>query len=93
MTISSPRLEYFYNLKKLILQEIQNNGAGALASSSKAWSEGWSREVTLGSYLAAVEQMIEALAALRDFEKEPLTEQEEQDLSAIWMLESALGSA
>ena len=90
MPTSRPRLEYFYNLKKLILEEIHAQGGDAPANLSKAWSEGWSREVTLADYLSAVEKMIEALASLRNFEKEPLTEQEEQDLHTIWLLEKSL---
>jgi hypothetical protein len=90
MSTPRPRLEYFYNLKKRILVEIQEKGANAAARSSDAWSEGWSREVTLAAYLAAVEKMIEAMSSLRDFEIEPLTEQEEEDLSDIWRLENAI---
>jgi hypothetical protein len=85
-----PRLAYFYDLKKLILREILENGPDAPASASAAWSEGWSREVTLAVYLASIEKMIEALATLRDFEKEPLTEKEESDLNEIWLLEQSM---
>lgn len=46
--------------------------------------------MTLADYLRAVEKMIEALAALRDFEQEPLTESENEDLNEIWQLEEAL---
>lgn len=87
--ISRPRLAYFYNLKRGILEEIQEKGPGAAAGSSNVWSEGWSREVNLATYLLAVEKMIEALASLRDFEKEPFTEEEESDLKRIWQLEEA----
>lgn len=90
--MASPRLAYFYRLKKGILQEIHENGPAASASASKAWSEGWSREVTLAAYLAAVEKMIEAMASLRDFEREPLTKEEEEDLHSIWRLEEALAA-
>jgi hypothetical protein len=93
MTSSRPRLAYFYNLKRGILEEIQEKGPDAAASSSKVWSEGWSRDVTLATYLAAVEKMIEALASLRDFEREPLTEEEEIDLSCIWELEEAIAAS
>ena len=92
MTSSRPRLAYFYNLKKGILEEIQDKGPGAAANSSKVWSDGWSRDVSLATYLAAVEKMIEALASLRDFEGEPLTEEEETDLSCIWQLEENIAS-
>lgn len=88
MSTPRPRLEYFYNLKKRILLEIHEKGADAPARSSDAWSEGWSGDVTLAVYLAAVEKMIEAMAALRDFTTEPLTEQEESDLNDIWRLEN-----
>lgn len=90
MNKHEPRLAYFYRLKKSILKEISAKGAHAPAAQSDAWSEGWSRDVSLGDYLLAIEKMIEALAALRDFEKEPLTEGEESDLNQIWMLEQAL---
>jgi hypothetical protein len=90
MASSRPRLAYFYNLKRGILEEIQEKGPGAAAGSSKVWSEGWSREVNLATYLAAVEKMIEALASLRDFKKEPLTKEEERDLDNIWLLEKAI---
>ncbi len=93
MTSSRPRLAYFYNLKKGILEEIQEKGPGAAAGASKAWSDGWSRDVTLAAYLAAVEKMIEALASLRDFDKEPLTEDEENDLNRIWQLEEAVAAS
>jgi hypothetical protein len=89
MSSPRPRLEYFYNLKKRILKEILEKGADAPARSSDAWSEGWSRDVTLADYLLAVEKMIEAMASLRDFQIEPLTEQEESDLNDIWRLENA----
>jgi hypothetical protein len=89
MSSPQPRLEYFYNLKKRILKEILEKGADAPARSSDAWSEGWSRDVTLADYLLAVEKMIEAMASLRDFQIEPLTEQEESDLNDIWRLENA----
>lgn len=92
MASSRPRLAYFYNLKRAILEEIQEKGPGAAAGASKAWSEGWSRDVTLATYLAAVERMIEALASLRDFEKEPLTAEEEDDLNCIWRLEEAIAA-
>jgi hypothetical protein len=87
-----PRLEYFYNLKKRILEEIHENGANAPASSSDAWSEGWTRDVTLKDYLTAVEKMIEAMASLRDFEKEPLTPEEELALNDIWQLENTIAA-
>lgn len=87
MSTPRPRLEYFYNLKKRILEEIQKKGSNAAASSSDAWSEGWSREVTLPAYLEAVEQMIEAMSLLRDFKVEPLTAEEDRDLNDIWQLE------
>ena len=87
MSTPRPRLEYFYHLKKCILQEIQKKGSNAAASTSDTWSDGWSREVTLAAYLAAVEQMIEAMSSLRDFKTEPLTKEEESDLSDIWQLE------
>lgn len=90
MNAPEPRLAYFYRLKKEILKEIHANGVHAPAMQSAAWSEGWSRNVSLGDYLLAIEKMIEALAALRDFEKEPLTENEENDLTEIWKLETAL---
>lgn len=93
MASSRPRLAYFYNLKREILEEIQEKGPGAAAGSSKAWSDGWSRDVTLATYLAAVEKMIEALASLRDFDREPLTEEEESDLSRIWQLEEAVAAS
>jgi hypothetical protein len=92
MASMRPRLAYFYHLKRGILQAIHENGPAAAASSSKVWSEGWSREVTLAAYLAAVEKMIEALASLRDFEREPLTKEEEEDLHSIWRLEEALAA-
>lgn len=92
MTSSRPRLAYFYNLKKGILEEIRDKGRDAPAGSSKVWSDGWSREVTLATYLAAVERMIEGLASLRDFEKEPLTEDEEADLNCMWELEEAIAA-
>ncbi|MDQ9171174.1 hypothetical protein Q8A64_12240 [Oxalobacteraceae bacterium R-40] len=90
MSTREPRLAYFYRLKKLILKDIHIKGADAPAAESNAWSEGWSRNVTLADYLRAVEKMIEALAALRDFEQEPLTESENEDLNEIWQLEEAL---
>jgi hypothetical protein len=90
MTAQEPRLAYFYRLKKTILKEMHARGTDASAAESEAWSEGWSRDVTLGDYLLAVEKMIEALASLRDFEKEPFTEAEDSDLNEIWGLESAL---
>ncbi|MGV3742390.1 MAG: hypothetical protein ACO1NO_08780 [Burkholderiaceae bacterium] len=90
MSKNEPRLTYFYRLKKMILKEIHAKGAQSPAMQSEAWSEGWSRDVSLGDYLLAIEKMIEALAALRDFEKEPLTEGEEADLNEIWGLEQAL---
>lgn len=93
MSSARPRLAYFYNLKKAILEEIAEKGPDAAASSSKAWSEGWSRDVTLAAYLIAVEKMIEALASLRDYEKEPLTEEEEEDLNRIWRLEEAIAAS
>jgi hypothetical protein len=89
-TAREPRLAYFYRLKKIILEEIHANGVNAPASQSAAWSDGWTREVSLGDYLLATEKMIEALAALRDFEKEPFTADEENDLNKIWSLETAL---
>lgn len=90
MTTQEPRLAYFYRLKKAILKEIHAHGSSSPASDSAAWSDGWSRNVSLGDYLLAIEKMIEALASLRDFEKEPFTEAEESDLHEIWLLESAL---
>jgi hypothetical protein len=90
MSKQEPRLAYFYRLKKSILKEIGVKGAQAPAMQSDAWSDGWSRNVSLGDYLLAIEKMIEALAALRDFENEPLTESEENDLNEIWMLEQAV---
>jgi hypothetical protein len=90
MSTKEPRLAYFYQLKKLILKEIHGRGATTPASDSAAWSEGWTKNVTLKEYLLAIEKMIEALASLRDFEKEPLTEAEDSDLNEIWRLESAL---
>jgi hypothetical protein len=90
MTLQEPRLAYFYRLKKTILKEIHARGTSSPASDSTAWSDGWSRNVSLGDYLLAIEKMIEALASLRDFEKEPFTEAEENDLHEIWLLESAL---
>lgn len=89
-TAHEPRLAYFYRLKKSILKEIHAKGADSPAPESAAWSEGWSRNVSLRDYLLAIEKMIEALAALRDFEKEPFTEDEEKDLQEIWALEHAL---
>jgi hypothetical protein len=89
-SIREPRLAYFYRLKKMILKEIHVKGGNAPAAESAAWSDGWSRNVTLADYLRAVEKMIEALSALRDFEKEPLTESEDADLNEIWGLEQAL---
>ncbi len=65
-------------------------GANARASESAAWSDAWSRDVSLADYLLAIEKMIEALASLRDFEREPLTEDEDVDLNEIWSLEQAL---
>lgn len=90
MHTNEPRLAYFYRLKKSILKEILAKGAAAPAMESAAWSDGWTRNVSLGEYLRAVEKMIEALAALRDFEKEPFTQNEENDLNDIWMLETSL---
>ena len=89
-TAREPRLAYFYRLKKMILEEIHAKGAEAPASQSAAWSDAWSREVSLADYLLAVEKMIEALASLRDFEKEPFTEDEERVLNESWALEQAL---
>jgi hypothetical protein len=90
MPAQNPRLAYFYDLKKTILKEIHARGADSPAPDSAAWSDGWSRNVSLNDYLLAIEKMIEALASLRDFEKEPFTEAEENDLHEIWLLESAL---
>lgn len=90
MSASEPRLAYFYRLKKLILKEMLAKGAEARAAESTAWSDGWTRDVSLAEYLKAIEKMIEALAALRDFEKEPLTKGEDADLNEIWGLEQAL---
>jgi hypothetical protein len=90
MSTREPRLAYFYRLKKMILKDIQAKGMHAPAAESEAWSDGWSRNVNLADYLLAVEKMIEALAALRDFEKEPLTESEDAELNEIWLLEQAL---
>lgn len=89
-TVREPRLAYFYRLRKLILMEIHAHGADAPASRTAAWSDGWSREVTLRDYLHSIEKMIEALAALRDFEKEPFTADEERDLHDSWLLENSL---
>ena len=82
-----PSLSWLYRTKNIVLQEILQKGAQALIEPDSDFAKDASRQVTLHQYLSAIEKMIEAMASLRDFQKEPFTSKEQKELHAMWLLE------
>ena len=82
-----PKLAYLYAFKRAILVDILKKGDGAIAEPASMEKLGLSGTFTLKTLFDAVVKMIEAMASLRDFSKEPLTEQEEEDLAAAAQME------